>query len=658
MRLNFGKSVVVFLSCCMTISMCQWSVPQMRARVAADQNVSGRFEELPISKDSLNANSIWAGSDDEWSDILMTGGLDYYAAFFGEMCDPNETGGFPSSGTMDIDSVPYQLTWAGESTYLGNDCIRLYGRGNEIVNTASMVLDKTGNYEQVYVLATAGGPGIGNYANFQVVVHYTDGTSDITDYRLYDWYDNSYVEGVFKDPQFRRIGLNGKFFHGDIDGGPYVQSATIKVDKSKTLSSLDFNLLGKNGDSNVDGLYCGIYAVTGNINQYAPLAVVATPATNIWDDSFTANWNKTDSATSYVIDVSTDPTFLDTSKFVPGYINRDLGDVNNVDVTGLSDGQKYYYRVRAVNSYGQSESSNVIEVMTLKSDEVEVQGFQMNSNKNEGAVSEFNPSIRVVSRAGKVLTGKDGQRHNTVKFGTIFAFAEGAAKPYSETLVLENVDDENVYYHEATEAGVYNSYTTTYQTDQLYDYFALTLILKKYSYDSIQKGFLFRAYAKLDNGEIRYGDKIFYADMYEIAQNLYENQKMPTIGGHNYLYNDILNVVTMNNNRVSICTAMMKALGITSREHVDYAAVNAVNHDINDYVRCQKTYTYKDRATFSPVSTDENSLLNKLKSVTGTSETKLSDWIYNHTEEYGCHGYYPKTEYGWNYYRYKEYDTE
>jgi len=93
-----------------------------------------------------------------------------------------------------------------------------------------------------------------------------------------------------------------------------------------------------------------------------PPAPVAQDATNIWQTGFTANWNSLTNVDGYLLDISTDNTF---SSFVTGYNNLDVGNVNSVEVTGLTANSVYYYRVRAYNWYGTGENSNTVVVATL-----------------------------------------------------------------------------------------------------------------------------------------------------------------------------------------------------------------------------------------------------------------------------------------------------
>ncbi len=106
----------------------------------------------------------------------------------------------------------------------------------------------------------------------------------------------------------------------------------------------------------------------GDLKLTPPVAAVATDITS---SSFKAKWamgaGSSPTPDKYFLDVSTDATFADASKFVTGYRNKDVGNVTEYTVTGLSQGANYYYRLRA--GYAEpwlhsSVNSNSITVKT------------------------------------------------------------------------------------------------------------------------------------------------------------------------------------------------------------------------------------------------------------------------------------------------------
>ena len=319
---------------------------------------SDKQQTIAINSSSLNGNAIRGKGDTVTSSApAMDNACYFYSA------GVVSTGGFPTSGkiTAPTSNISYQLAWSGTNAYDGNDCIRLVN-GDA---TKTMELASYGAYEYIYVLATAGGPGQGNYANFTVTLTYTDGTTSVTNYKLYDWYDTTKVTNVEQIASYKRmwIGNSGTSTDGSTTAGPILHSAAIQADKTKLLKSITFKSNGKNETGSNSGLYSTIYAVTGVVDNSAPATPTATPATGVGSANFTANWNSVSGATSYVVDVATDSNF---SNIVSGYNNKNVGNATSAAISVPNVGnQTYYYRVRAVNASGQSLSSNVITVNTV-----------------------------------------------------------------------------------------------------------------------------------------------------------------------------------------------------------------------------------------------------------------------------------------------------
>lgn len=326
----------------------------MNEDVAVMTEAGIQYEEIAIAKNSLNGNAIW-GVTESTSGVAM----DNYAYFYSE--SKASSGGLPNDGKLKMSSGVFYTLAAGEDSataYDGNDCIRL--TANKTSQTMS--LETVGVYQNVYVLATAGGPGTGHYADFKVTLTYTEGEPEETTYKLYDWFDTRTVPGVEKYNNVMRMQIGTTSTDGSTSAGPVLHSATIKVDRARLLKAITFTMNGKDGNSSaMSGLYCCIFAVTGATPAGVPDAPVATAATKTDGDTsgaFTANWKAVDGATGYLLDVATDRKF---TELLPSYNNKDVGDSTSYQVSSdVSSDVTYYYRVRAVNNQGQSLSSNRI----------------------------------------------------------------------------------------------------------------------------------------------------------------------------------------------------------------------------------------------------------------------------------------------------------
>jgi hypothetical protein len=92
-----------------------------------------------------------------------------------------------------------------------------------------------------------------------------------------------------------------------------------------------------------------------------PPAPMATAASGVSSNAFTANWSSATGGSGYRLDLSTAPTF---NSYLTGYQNLDVANVFSRKITGLSPNTAYYYRVRAYNGSGTSGNSGAIAVTT------------------------------------------------------------------------------------------------------------------------------------------------------------------------------------------------------------------------------------------------------------------------------------------------------
>lgn len=136
--------------------------------------------------------------------------------------------------------------------------------------------------------------------------------------------------------------------------GPF-ESKTLNLTGGVANATIRFETILSKPRAFIDNIIVTVPEVTSTLE-----APVATAATIIADDSFTANWEAVTGATDYRLDVSTTSNF---TSFV-GVYNDFAVTGTSQQVTGLSSNTTYYYRVRAIDANETSVNSNVIAVIT------------------------------------------------------------------------------------------------------------------------------------------------------------------------------------------------------------------------------------------------------------------------------------------------------
>ena len=131
--------------------------------------------------------------------------------------------------------------------------------------------------------------------------------------------------------------------------------------------------------------------ISGKVNN-VPLAPKALAASSITDSSFTANWESSEGADNYFIDVSKDQGF---TQLLSGYNNKNVGNITSYTVSGLNKYTQYYYRVRAGNIKGASDNSDTVSVKTSKrATIISFVGFADAVIKNLG---EYNLTLSIIN---------------------------------------------------------------------------------------------------------------------------------------------------------------------------------------------------------------------------------------------------------------------
>lgn len=232
---------------------------------------------------------------------------------------------------------------------------------------------------------------------------------------------------------------------------------------------------------------------------------------------------------------------------------KETVDAQYVKINGTARNLTYGYSIWELAVYGPNETP-VAEVKAP-----EVVGLQMNTDV--AGVSKQGPSFRVMNTIPENAT--------VGTYGTVYALASEV-----DNIEIES-GDANVYTHIATELGTV-SYNGT-------SYYALTFTNNGTNAAAMEAEYVVRPYV-IDNGTYKYGEA-YVVSVYNIAKQLYDNQMMSNETAHNYLYNNVLNVVTINNNKIAAVKALFTALDVTSSADDLYNGCGKVVFDtLTDYV--------------------------------------------------------------------------
>ena len=138
----------------------------------------------------------------------------------------------------------------------------------------------------------------------------------------------------------------------------------------------------------------GVSANSNSITVIAfPTPPIALEVINKTGNSFTANWQIVPTATEYRFDVSTDILF---SSFISGYENLRVTGTS-LNVTGLVLRAAYHYRVRAVNSSGTSDDSNIIVGANFDQNYVSVVNVKVAGKLSSADVESAAPDEKLIT---------------------------------------------------------------------------------------------------------------------------------------------------------------------------------------------------------------------------------------------------------------------
>lgn len=110
--------------------------------------------------------------------------------------------------------------------------------------------------------------------------------------------------------------------------------------------------------------------------NFIPIAPVALSATNVENRSFTANWELVEGSEYYLLDISENEEF---QTMVPGFDSYNVGLSTFYEISGISPGTDYYYRVRAAVLDLIGAYSQTIQLTTYPDTPVAIEASHQNA---------------------------------------------------------------------------------------------------------------------------------------------------------------------------------------------------------------------------------------------------------------------------------------
>lgn len=154
--------------------------------------------------------------------------------------------------------------------------------------------------------------------------------------------------------------------------------------------------------------------------------------------------------------------------------------------------------------------------------------------EKEFAIEVNGYQISTTIEGHRVVYSISDPNEEVLRSGLVYGVAEYA----SEADMVVNSTNSAVKDYQSTEIGKSPVFYGTFEQGQSFTMTMQFVDSVKYYSDQM----MVRAYAQLKNGQYVYSDVQTYT-IYRIADLLYQNRKMNTSSGHDYLFNKILSVV-------------------------------------------------------------------------------------------------------------------
>ncbi|RNI08508.1 autotransporter outer membrane beta-barrel domain-containing protein, partial [Methanohalophilus portucalensis] len=188
--------------------------------------------------DIYNADTVYgndkSGAFDSWA-ALITGTV---AENNGNPRDD----GLPDDGVFPSTSTHPRIELAKFHTDDGFNAWQSSGTGSVTANVTN------GQYKTVHLIASAGGAGTNNPAKFEVVLHYSDDTTDRSqEFTVPDWYGDISDPGYALKDNMDRWSNGGNLYENSDD--PAIWGFAMQADSTKTLESITIDVTANEAGS-------------------------------------------------------------------------------------------------------------------------------------------------------------------------------------------------------------------------------------------------------------------------------------------------------------------------------------------------------------------------------------------------------------------------
>lgn len=318
-------------------------------------------------------------------------------------------------------------------------------------------------------------------------------------------------------------------YETETTGTPSEETTTAKVSEETTTSeNPGDNQLELVAEETGEELYCKITNRSGEENWQLYIDA---------DNSGSTGYIENDNGFEYMIEngtlyyhASNDNTW-DWTAVPDGAVEVTENDngmeiiLGKTSINGLADGAKVLFKA-IDNSWSVTSVTAVVPVKKKTTDNVVVsQDLEINGYQISTTVG----GMRTVYSVDSTVEGQ-----NVTEVGLIYGL--GSKDTIQEDMVSGS-DSKNIFVSKGTDE--FGKFAEPFSKAESY---AMTVQFAAGTVEEYTQTYCVRAYAKLQDGTYVYTD-VYQYTIYYIADNLYQNRKMPNNNSHTYLYENILKKV-------------------------------------------------------------------------------------------------------------------